>query len=107
MEKGYGPPDYEKPGFADRKRATGLQELGILRQAGPCEQRSVHAAQAIFDNIAEIEQLAGEQGALYQDDRAERYEWCRLVAMVIEVYMGASERSLQDLQSNGKKSTSE
>lgn len=74
------------------KRATGLAELGILRQAGPREHRSLHAAHAIFDNLAEIEQLAGEQGALYQDYRAERYEWCRLVAMVIEVYMGASER---------------
>ncbi len=69
------------------KRATGLEGLGILRQAGPREHRSLHAAQAIFENIAEIEQLAGEQGQLYQDDRAERYEWCRLVAMVIEVYI--------------------
>ena len=74
-----------------RKRGTGLQGLGILRQTGPREHRSLHAAQAIFDNIAEIEQLAGEQGQLYQDDRAERYEWCRLVAMVIEVYMGKTE----------------
>ncbi len=65
----------------------GLDEYGILKSAGPREHRSLHAAQAIFDNIAEIEQLAGEQGALYQDDRAERYEWCRLVAMVIEVYL--------------------
>lgn len=70
-----------------RKRATRLEQLGILRQAGPREHKSVHAAQAIFDNIAEIEQLAGEQGQLYQDDRAERYEWCRLVAMVIEIYI--------------------
>ncbi len=89
------------------KRAAGLNELGILRQARPMEHRSLHAAQAIFDNIAEIEQLAGEQGQLYQDDRAERYEWCRLVAMVIEVYMGASERSLHDLQSSEEKLTSE
>ncbi len=74
-----------------RKRATGLEGLGILRQAGPREHRSLHAAQAIFDNIAEIEQLAGEQGQLCQDDRVERYEWCRLVAMVIEVYMRRSE----------------
>lgn len=70
-----------------RKPATGLEELGILRQPGPREHRSLHAAQAIFDNIAEIERLAGEQGTLYQDDRVERYEWCRLVAMVIEVYI--------------------
>ena len=70
-----------------RERARWLEELGILRQAGPREPRSLHAAQAIFEHIAEIEQIAGEQGALYQDDRVERYEWCRLVAMVIEVYI--------------------
>ncbi len=65
----------------------GLKKYGIFKQEGPREHRSLHAAQAIFENIAEIKQLASEQGQLYQDYRVERYEWCRLVAMVIEAYI--------------------
>ena len=70
-----------------------LETLGILKQPGPRDPRSVHIAQGLYDHLEEIEMLANEQGQLYQDTRAARQEWCRLVAMLIEVYLGVKDET--------------
>ena len=54
---------------------------------GPLMEESRDLAKAIYKNLAEMEQLSGEQGQIEQNKKAEEYEWCRLCALIIEEEM--------------------
>lgn len=57
----------------------------LSKEAGPQLEISRKIACMIHACLNEVEQLAAHQGQMEQDVRSEQYEWCRLVAMIIEM----------------------
>ena len=63
---------------------SGLERYGVLYQDKPRFEVSQRLAEIIYESRDEIDRLAGEQGMLYQDAQAEKAEWLRLCAILIE-----------------------
>ena len=62
-------------------------DQALKNKAGPEVHISERIAGEIYDRLPQLEEWAAQAGMLQQDARAERYEWCRCVGIIIEAVL--------------------